>query len=153
MKRDIWETKVRSIKTDQQIAESFLVVKQLRTHQNKENYIEVIKEMMKCQNYHMFGLYDPIEEWKLLAVIGFTPTLTLYYGHIIWVHDLVTDETERGNGYGKHLLAFVEEEWAQKHGYDAVVLTSGFEKTRAHHFYTEHMSYEKVSYLFKKKMR
>lgn len=153
MTRDIWETKVRSIKTDEDIKRAFNVVKQLRTHQTEDIYLNTVKEMMEKQNYHMFGLYDPLNDWKLLSVIGFAPTLTLYYGNIVWVHDLVTDYDERGNRYGEHLLAFVEEEWAEKYGYDTVALTSGFEKKRAHHFYTDHMNYDKVSYLFKKNLR
>lgn len=150
MKRDIWETKVRSIKTEEQIYKSFPVIKQLRSHQTEKGYVETVKEMMNHENYRMFGLYDPMQEWKLLTVIGFTPTLTLYSGNVIWVHDFVTDEAERGNDYGEHLLAFVEEEWAQKYGYDTVLLTSGLEKERAHKFYTKHMNYDKISYLFKK---
>lgn len=45
MTRDIWETKVRSIKTDEDIKRAFNVVKQLRTHQTEDIYLNTVKEI------------------------------------------------------------------------------------------------------------
>ena len=41
---------------------------------------------------------------EIVAVIGFQPMITLYYGRYIWVCDLVTDENKRSKATEKNCL-------------------------------------------------
>jgi GNAT superfamily N-acetyltransferase len=85
------------------------------------------------------------------AVTGFMPMITLYNGRFIWVCDLVTDPDQRSKGYGEALLSYVEN-WAKDNGYNIVSLSSGLQREAAHRFYEEKMEYDKVSYVFLKKV-
>ncbi len=75
--------------------------------------------------------------------------ITLYYGRFVWVCDLVTDSSQRSNGYGERLLSYVHK-WAKENDYESVVLSSGLKRIDAHRFYEKRMGYDKVSYVFKK---
>ena len=93
----------------------------------------------------MFALFDGEE---IVAVTGFKPMITLYYGRFVWVCDLVTDTNKRSKGHGENLLTFVHE-WAKENNYESVALSSGLQRTYAHRFYENKMNYDKVSYVFK----
>ncbi|MFP3441205.1 GNAT family N-acetyltransferase, partial [Pantoea sp. SIMBA_133] len=88
-------------------------------------------------------------ENELVAVTGFKPMITLYYGRFVWVCDLVTSEQHRSKGYGEKLLTVVEN-WAMENGYQSVALSSGVQKKEAHRFYKGKMYYDQVSFVFKK---
>jgi len=91
-------------------------------------------------------MYD---QGEIVAVMGFKPMITLYYGRFVMVYDLVTDKDKRSNGYGEKLLAYVHE-WAKEKAYESVALSSGLQRIDAHRFYEEKMDYDKVSNVFKK---
>lgn len=136
---------IKELQTSEEIKEGFPVVKQLRTHLDEEAYLDLVLEAQVKDSYKIFALF---EDEKIVAVTGFKPMITLYYGRFVWVCDLVTDSDSRSKGYGKALLEFVHE-WAGENGYDSVALSSGLEKTEAHRFYEDKMGYDKVSYVFK----
>ncbi|GAA0292319.1 GNAT superfamily N-acetyltransferase [Gracilibacillus halotolerans] len=132
----------------EEIAQAYPVMSQLRTHLDKKTYLELVKEAQEQDRYKLFAL---IEKDRIVAVIGFKPMITLYYGRFVWVCDLVTDATLRSKGYGEQLLSFIHR-WAQEHQYERVALSSGLQRVDAHRFYTEKMDYEKVSFVFKKEL-
>ncbi|WP_205137407.1 GNAT family N-acetyltransferase [Virgibacillus halotolerans] len=121
-------------------------MKQLRTHLNKNEYLELVKEAKEVDMYRMIALYHGE---KVVAVAGYKPMITLYYGRFVWVCDLVTDELERSKGYGEKLLTYIHN-WAEEHDYKSVALSSGLQRIDAHRFYEEKMDYSKVSFVFKK---
>lgn len=128
--------------------EAFPVMKQLRTHLDVEEYLQLVEEAVEKEDYKMAALYD---NGKIVAVTGFMPMITLYNGRSVWVSDLVTDGENRSKGYGEVLLTFVHD-WAKEQGYDLVSLSSGFQRVDAHRFYEEKMEYDRVSYVFLKKV-
>ncbi|QQK81493.1 GNAT family N-acetyltransferase [Salicibibacter cibi] len=128
--------------------EAFPIMNQLRSHLNEKEYVELVAEAREKDMYRLFALYD---QGEIVAVTGFKPMITLYYGRFIWVCDLVTDATKRSKGYGEKLLSFVHE-WALKNNYESVALSSGLQRYDAHRFYEERMNYDKVSYVFKKSL-
>lgn len=71
-----------------------------------------------CSNFisNLHGLFDGND---IVAVIGFQPMITLYYGRFIWVCDLVTDVNKRSEGYGEKLLSYVHD-WARENNYESV---------------------------------
>ena len=137
---------IKEMRTKEQWREAFQVMQELRQHLDEKTYLDLVEEAHQKDMYRLFALYDGDE---LVAVTGFKPMITLYYGRFVWVCDLVTSEEHRSKGYGEKLLTFVEN-WAVENGYQSVALSSGIQKKEAHRFYKEKMSYDQVSYVFKK---
>ncbi|MFC3418036.1 GNAT family N-acetyltransferase [Salinicoccus hispanicus] len=139
---------IEELETEEKLRSAFPVMNQLRTHLNEKEYMEIIKEAQETDSYVMYALY---EDEKIVAVTGFKPMVTLYYGRFVWVCDLVTDSDSRSKGYGEKLLHFVHD-WAGENGYTNVALSSGLAREDAHRFYEDKMNYDKVSYVFKKNL-
>lgn len=145
MKRNLL---IKELKEEKEWQEAFPVMKQLRGHLDEENFIYLVKESIQKENYRLAALY---ENEKIVAVTGFMPMITLYNGKFIWVCDLVTDINKRSRGYGKALLEFVHQ-WAKENDYGIVSLSSGLQRKDAHRFYESKMEYDKVSYVFSKRV-
>jgi GNAT superfamily N-acetyltransferase len=141
-------TQIKVLKTEFEWKEAFPVMKQLRTHLNEEEFLQLVKEATGHEGYKMVALYD---QEQMVAVTGFMPMITLYNGRSIWVCDLVTDSEHRSKGYGEVLLTYVHN-WAKENGYERVSLSSGLQRTDAHRFYETKMDYDKVSYVFLKRV-
>ncbi|CDQ40587.1 MULTISPECIES: GNAT family N-acetyltransferase [Virgibacillus] len=139
---------IKELQSKHEMMEAFPVMKQLRTHLDEETYLELSLEAKEKDRYKMFALLD---EGEIIAVTGFKPMVTLYYGRFVWVCDLVTDKNKRSNGYGEKLLSYVHN-WAKANNYESVALSSGLQRTDAHRFYENRMDYDKVSYVFKAAM-
>lgn len=136
---------IKELKTSEEILCAFLIMKTLRTHLTEKEYLELVNEAMEKDSYHLYALYD---EGSMVAVTGFKPMITLYYGRFVWVCDLVTAPEARSKGYGETLLTYIHR-WAEENHYESVALSSGLKRTDAHRFYEEKMNYDKVSYVFK----
>ncbi len=139
---------VKELTSEDDWIAAFPIMQQLRTHLDEAAYLSLVKEAREKDSYRLFALYDNHE---IVALTGFKPMITLYYGRFIWVCDLVTDQSKRSNGYGEKLPAFVHD-WASAEGYERIALSSGLQRTDAHRFYEEKMDYDKVSYVFKKEI-
>ncbi|MDQ2088265.1 GNAT family N-acetyltransferase [Herbivorax sp. ANBcel31] len=137
--------KIKELQSQNELLDAFPVIKQLRTHLDEETYLNLVLEAKKKDRYKMFALIDGK---KMVAVTGFKPMITLYYGRFVWVCDLVTDINKRSKGYGEKLLTYVHK-WAKENNYESVALSSGLHRTDAHRFYENRMDYDKVSYVFK----
>lgn len=92
---------------------------QLRTHLDEATYLDLVTEAKEKDMYRLFALYNQEE---IVAVTGVKPMITLYYGRFVWVCDLVTDSSQRSNGYGERLLSYVHK-WAKENGYESVALS------------------------------
>lgn len=138
----------KEMSTESDWKEAYVVMKQLRTELDEYTYLQLVKSANEKEGYTLVALYD---ENEIKAVTGFKPSITLYSGHSVWVCDLVTDDKNRSNGYGKKLLTYVHQ-WADENGYDNVRLSSGLQRIDAHRFYEEKMGYEKTSFHFKKRV-
>jgi GNAT superfamily N-acetyltransferase len=139
---------IKEMKSETEWKEAFVVMKQLRTHLDEVNYLQLVQEAIQKEGYKLVALYD---NEKIVAVTGFMPMITLYNGRFIWVCDLVTDSDSRSKGYGEVLLSYVQS-WSKENGYDLVSLSSGLQRGDAHRFYENKMEYDKVSYVFLKKL-
>ncbi|WP_100331152.1 GNAT family N-acetyltransferase [Bacillus xiapuensis] len=139
---------INELQTHKEILEAFSVMNQLRTHLDEKSYLDLVIEAKEKDMYKLFALYD---HGEIVALTGFKPMITLYYGRFVWVCDLVTDKNKRSNGYGEKLLSFVHK-WAAENGYQSVALSSGVQRVDAHRFYEEKMGYDKASYVFKKNL-
>ncbi|WP_243293103.1 GNAT family N-acetyltransferase [Bacillus sp. FJAT-47783] len=137
---------VKELSSHEEIIEAYPVMKQLRTHLDESTYLNLVREAQEKEGYKMFALYD---RDVMVAVVGFQPMITLYYGKFVWICDFVTDANKWSKGYGEKLLTYVHN-WAKEHNYESVALSSGLQRTNAHRFYEDKMNYDKVSYVFKK---
>ena len=140
---------IKELQSQNEIMEAFPVMKQLRTHLDEGTYLELVVEAKEKDSYKMFAL---IADGEIVAVTGFKPMITLYYGRFVWVCDLVTDSKRRSNGYGEKLLTYIHE-WAKENDYESVALSSGLQRMDAHRFYENRMEYDKVSYVFKANLK
>ncbi|SFA50429.1 Acetyltransferase (GNAT) family protein [Parageobacillus thermantarcticus] len=138
----------KELRTKEEILAGFSVMKHLRTHLDENSYLELVLEAQQKEGYRLVALYD---HGKMVAITGFMPMITLYNGRFIWVCDLVTAPSERSKGYGEKLLSYVHQ-WAKENGYSIVSLSSGLQRVDAHRFYEEKMQYDKVSYVFLKRL-
>ncbi|MCM3711929.1 GNAT family N-acetyltransferase [Sporosarcina luteola] len=139
---------IKELHSHKEFLEAFPVMNQLRTHLDEKAYLDLVAEAKEKDMYRLVALYD---QGEIVAVTGFKPMITLYYGRFVWVCDLVTDKNKRSHGYGEKLLLYVQD-WAKGNGYGSVALSSGLQRTDAHRFYEEKMDYDKVSYVFKKEI-
>lgn len=142
-------TTIKQLQSQNEIIEAYPVMKQLRKHLDESTYLDLVLEAQEKDMYKMFAL---LEDNEIVAVTGFKPMITLYYGRFVWVCDLVTDANKRSKGYGEKLLTFVHE-WAKENNYESVALSSGLQRTDAHRFYEDRMDYDKVSYVFKASLK
>ncbi|AGK52862.1 GNAT family N-acetyltransferase [Bacillus sp. 1NLA3E] len=140
---------IKELQSRNEIIEAFPIMKQLRTHLDESSYLELVIDAQEKDRYKIFALLDDDE---IVAVTGFKPMITLYYGRFVWVCDLVTNANKRSKGYGEKLLTYVHE-WAKENNYESVALSSGLQRTDAHHFYEDRMNYDKVSYVFKASLK
>lgn len=139
---------IKELQSAAEILSAFPIMKQLRTHLDEEEYLQLVAEARDKDQYHLFALYEADE---IIAVTGFKPMITLYYGRSVWVCDLVTAESKRSAGYGDRLLSFIHD-WAKERDYVSVALSSGLQRHDAHRFYEDKMDYDRVSYVFKREL-
>jgi GNAT superfamily N-acetyltransferase len=121
---------VQIAKSDNDINKCWEVIKQLRPHLNKEDFLSVIKEMIS--EGYILAFIEKGE--KAVAAIGFRYLQFLYIGKHYYIDDLSTLENEQGKGYAGVLLDFVFD-LAKEKGFKAVTLDSGYQRNKAHRLY------------------
>ena len=119
----------------------FPVMQQLRVHLDLPAFLAATQRM-KAQGYRLVALADP----EIRAVAGYRKMEMLATGDVLYVDDLVTTETHRSHGYGKHLLDWLLEE-AKRQQCQYLELDSGLQRLDAHRFY-EQNKLAKAAYHF-----
>lgn len=127
--------------------EAFPLIKQLRTHLNENSYLKFLDKMID-EGYKLFALYD---DDQMAALAGVVVRTNFYYGHHVFVYDLVTDSSRRSQGYGEQLLTYIHQ-FAKENGCHMVALESGLPRSDAHRFYESRMGYTKFCFSFKKEL-
>lgn len=122
---------IRLADTDADIASTFGVMVQLRTHLKEDEYVALIRRQTSESGYRLVFLHDGD---AVRAVAGFRITRSLAWGHYVYVDDLISDERMRSLGYGEALL-----DWIGRHGKAQgcaeLHLDSGVQRHGAHRFY------------------
>lgn len=121
---------VREVTTDEEIAATYPVMRQLRPHLDESGYPATVIRMRESG----YRLASVIDEGRVRAVAGFRVQEFLAHGGFLYVDDLVTDEAARSGGYGKLLLDWLEGE-ARERGCGKLQLDSGVRRAEAHRFY------------------
>jgi GNAT superfamily N-acetyltransferase len=106
------------------------VVRQLRTHLTEDGFVAMVGAM-RAEGYRAIAL---LRDNTPCAYAGFRILTMLAHGRLLYVDDLVTDESARDTGAGRALMAWLVGE-ARRHGCAGVQLDSGVQRFAAHAFY------------------
>lgn len=74
-------TNIQELQSQKEIVEAYPIMKQLRSHLDQETYVGLVSEAQQKDRYRMYALN---QNEKIVAVVGFKPMITLYYGRFIW---------------------------------------------------------------------
>ena len=121
---------VRELLSDDDVASAWPVVQQLRPHLDQGDLLAAVASQRQ-EGYRCAGLFV---EGICLGFAGFRLQHMLAHGRLLYVDDLVTAQSEHGNGYGSRLLDWLCE-LAQAAGCAHLQLDSGTQRLEAHAFY------------------
>ena len=116
--------------TDEAIAGCHRVMQQLRPHISAEAFVPRVR-VQQANGYILAALAD---DGAVRAVAGYRYIENLYSGRVLYVDDLVTDDTTRSHGYGKALFDWLVAE-ARARACHTLELDSGVQRFGAHRFY------------------
>jgi GNAT superfamily N-acetyltransferase len=122
--------KIIKINTEDEIQACFIVLAQLRPHIKAEEFVE----RMLAQYQRGYQLVAVLDENSIVAVAGYHVSENLAWGKFLYVEDLITNQKNRSQGFGKQLLAWLHDE-AKKQGCAQLHLDSGVQRKDAHRFY------------------
>jgi GNAT superfamily N-acetyltransferase len=122
---------IEHAESDEQIASTFEVMRQLRPHLVREEYVPRIRALMSSDGFRLAFLVD---EGEVRAVAGYRYMNMLYCGRLLYVDDLVADERVRSRGYGARLLGWLKDE-GRRQGCGELQLISRVVREQAHRFY------------------
>ncbi|MFP5262409.1 MAG: GNAT family N-acetyltransferase [Blastocatellia bacterium] len=122
---------IKEALTDADILSTFDVMKQLRTHLVRDDYVETINRLRQTNNYHLVALVD---DGAVRCVAGYRLAEGLSWRKYLYVDDLITDENARSNNYGKQMMDWLVGE-AKRNNCDQLHLDSGTQRYDAHRFY------------------
>lgn len=112
---------------------------------DKTEIRKVYKDVLEGENNFAFFLMDDDGSYHGFCHGAYFPTFWLS-GKTCYVSSIITNEDERGKGYGVKLMDHAKE-LAIKNGCKGMVLDSGFPREEAHRFY-EIYGFEKGCYGF-----
>lgn len=119
------------IESAEEIAESFIVMRHLRTLLNDQSeYCRQI-ERQKKQGYRLLGCYLGD---RLAGLAGYRFLENLLYGRFVYVDDLVVEPASQRKNVGERLIEQVRED-ARSDGRGALVLDTGLANPLAQRFY------------------
>ncbi len=121
---------VREMVSDKEVAATFPVMRQLRTHLEKDGYVEQVRRMREGG----YRLAAVLEAGRVACVAGFRVQEFLYSGRYLYVDDLIAAEESRSAGHGARLLRWLEDE-ARDKDCGQLHLDSGVQRGDAHRFY------------------
>ena len=117
--------------TDAEIAATWEVMRQLRPHVAREDYVPLVRGLMESDGYRLAALSD---DGEVRAVAGYRYMNMLYCGRLLSLDDFVTDERVRSRGYGRRLMDWLKAQ-ARAAGCSQLQLISHVRREGAHRFY------------------
>lgn len=117
--------------TDEQIAETFEVMHQLRPQLEQSEYVALIRRLTASDGLRLLALR---EDGTVRAVATYRIMNMIYCGSLLYVDDLVTDDRVRSRGHGAQLMARLKSE-GRTLGCSEIQLISRVTREQAHRFY------------------
>jgi len=140
------EVTLKHAESDAEVLACFNVMRELRPNLiNAESFLEQVTRMRECG----YRLLVALEGDVPVALAGYRDKEMLIHGHFIYVDDLITSESRRGQKLGERLLQYIFELAKTQH-YSKVILDTGIGNALAQRFYYRmgmlamgmHFSYE-----------
>ncbi|POZ61134.1 GNAT family N-acetyltransferase [Chromobacterium alticapitis] len=122
---------IRDIDTSEGLRACFPLMRQLRPHLSGPDELVERWERQRREGYRLLGLY---QDERLVALAGWRPTENLVHGRHMYVDDLVTDESCRGQKLGEALLNHLRR-LAGRHDCAKLLLDTPMANTLGHRFY------------------
>lgn len=121
---------IKIARTKNEIGNCYAVIKELRPHLSKEEFIAQVKRQMKNSNFQLVFLSDD----EVKAVGGIRIAEWLAGGKCLEIEDLVSKDGERSKGYGSALFDWIVD-YAKQENCKEVKLVSHVKRYAAHRFY------------------
>lgn len=94
--------KLTHLESDSQILAAFSVMQQLRPHLIRaDDFLDRVRRMQKTDDYRILAILNNTD---VIAIAGYRIQENLIHGRFLYVDDLVTLDTARGQGCGAKLL-------------------------------------------------
>jgi GNAT superfamily N-acetyltransferase len=122
--------KIALAETEADIARCYPVMVELRPHLAAGEFTARVRTQ-QATGFHLAYLE---EAGEVRAVAGFRYLVTLAWGRILYVDDLVAVSAQRSRGHGGKLLDWLVEQ-AKQNECDELHLDSGVQRFGAHRFY------------------
>ncbi len=108
----------------------------LRPHLTPDQVVALVDDTLRQDGYRLVGV---VRDGTAVAVAGFREGHCLAWGHHLYVDDLSTLPTERGQGHGDRLVEWLLDE-ARRLGCEQLHLDSGVgpDRAAAHRLYLRH---------------
>jgi len=116
--------------TDTEILGCFDVMSELRTHLNKDEFLNTVRHM-ETEGYKLAFIE---EQGVVVAVAGYRVCSNLFMGKHLYVDDLVTSKDARSQGYGEKMVTWLRDK-AKNSDCNFYHLDSGTHRGEAHKFY------------------
>jgi GNAT superfamily N-acetyltransferase len=94
---------IRFLETDADILAAFRLMSVLRDRITADTFLAEIRRQQR-DGYQLIGGFA---DGALVVLAGSRPAHTLSRGEHVFVDDLVTDPDQRGEGYGRAMLAWI----------------------------------------------
>ena len=125
------EPVVAHAQTDEEIAATFEVMRQLRPDLAPDRYVAQVRSLMDSEGLRLLAVID---EGTVRGVAAYRFMQMLYCGRLLYLDDLVVDERVRSRGYGARLLDRLRAE-GRAQGCSEMQLISRVTREQAHRFY------------------
>ena len=125
------EPVVAHAQTDEEIAATFEVMRQLRHDLAADRYVAQVRSLMDSEGLRLLAVID---EGTVRGVAAYRFMQMLYCGRLLYLDDLVVDERVRSRGYGARLLDRLKDE-GRAQGCGEIQLISRVTREQAHRFY------------------
>jgi len=121
---------IRIAKTDFEVSACYPVMRELRPHIAEDQFLSRVRSQEKTG--YQLAFVEQLD--GVVAVAGFRVGENLAWGRSLYVDDLVTLPSNRSNGFGSSMLAWLRA-FAVKAGCVQMHLDSGLQRKDAHRFY------------------
>ena len=135
------------LRSEGELREAFATIRELHHELDEKKYMGLLAEMIP-NGYRLFAIRD---SGGIVGVVGAQVLTNLYYERHLYVYDLVTEASTRSRGYGRALLAHVENV-ARREGCKYIALACGREREDALRFY-ERLGFERPGYSMRKALK
>jgi GNAT superfamily N-acetyltransferase len=123
---------IQLAQSDTQFLACFPILLQLRPNLQQETFLAQVRQQQQ-QGYQLAFLEL---ENQLVAVAGFHISECFAWGKFLYVYDLVVRESDRSQGSGQQMFAWLTE-FAKTQGCQQLHLDSGVQRFDAHRFYMQ----------------